>query len=104
MKNKSTILIVDDDQYSLETMEALLFDQGYELALASNGPQALDKAVEIQPDLILLDVMMPGMDGFEVCRRIRSDRHLREIPIIMVTALDDQNSRLQGITAGAVKG
>jgi DNA-binding NtrC family response regulator len=101
MRHNSTILIVDDEQVGRDTLEALLTGQGYDLAFASDGPEALAKAKELTPDLILLDVMMPGMDGFEVCRRLRSDRLLAEVPIVMVTALDDRDYRLQGIEAGA---
>ena len=75
--------------------------QGYHLEFACNGAEALAMAAEAAPDLILLDVMMPGIDGFEVCRRIRADTRLAEIPIILVTALDDPASRLLGIEAGA---
>ncbi len=98
---KSTILIVDDEPSALKTMGALLFHEGYELRFASNGPEALAKAAELTPDLILLDVMMPDMDGFEVCRHLRATPLLAEVPIIMVTALDDRDSRLRGIEAGA---
>jgi len=101
MEYQSTILIVDDETVGRDTLEALLFAQGYHLAFAATGQEALAKASELLPDVILLDVMMPGMDGFEVCRQIRSDPVLAEVPIIMVTALDDQDSRLQGIEAGA---
>ena len=101
MKQDSIILIVDDKQAGRDTLEALLFSEGHNLAFACDGPEALAKAGELTPDLILLDVMMPGMDGFEVCRRLRSDQLLAEVPIIMVTALDDRESRLQGIEAGA---
>jgi PAS domain S-box-containing protein len=101
MTHKSTILIVDDEAVGRETLEALLMTQGYDLAFASNGPEALEKAAELTLDLILLDVMMPDMDGFEVCRRLRADPLLAEVPVIMVTALDDRISRLQGIKAGA---
>jgi len=97
----STILIVDDQLSGREVIRGLLSGQGYELAFASNGEEALAQASDLMPDLILLDVMMPGMDGFEVCERLRADNHLAEVPIIMVTALDDQNSRLKGIEAGA---
>jgi DNA-binding response OmpR family regulator len=101
MRHSSTILIVDDEPAGRDTLEALLMAQGYNLAFASNGPEALAKAAELTPDLILLDVMMPGMDGFEVCRRLRTDPLLTEVPVIMVTALDDRDSRLRGIEAGA---
>jgi CheY-like chemotaxis protein len=94
-------LIVDDTETGREILEALLQSSTYQLAFASNGPEALLKAEALTPDLILLDVMMPGMDGFEVCRRLRSNPRLAEIPIILVTALDDRQSRLQGIEAGA---
>jgi len=98
---KSSILIVDDAPAGRETMEALLFSPAYDLHLASSGVEALAMAAELRPDLILLDVMMPGMDGFEVCRRLRADPDLAHIPIILVTALDDRPSRLQGINSGA---
>ena len=101
MTHKSTILIVDDEPNTHLMLESLLFREGYRLTFASNGYEALEKALELTPDLILLDVMMPGMDGFEVCTRLRSDPVLGEVPIIMLTALDDRDSRLRGIEAGA---
>lgn len=97
----STILIVDDSPVGRETLEAVLYNQGYQLLFAHDGPQALAQAIERPPDLILLDVMMPVMDGFEVCRRLRATPLLAEVPIIIVTTLDDQKSRLQGLEAGA---
>jgi DNA-binding response OmpR family regulator len=97
----STVLIVDDEPGGRETLRGLLLTQGYTLAFAANGAEALAKAAELTPDVILLDVMMPGMDGFETCRRLRADPQLREAPVIMVTALDDRDSRVQGIEAGA---
>lgn len=101
MKYQSTILIADDDPIGRETLETLLTNQGYNLILTTNGIEALAKAVEIIPDIILSDVMMPDMDGFELCRHLRANPTLAEVPIILITALDDRDSRLQGIEAGA---
>ena len=97
----SKILIVDDEPMGIATLSAILDGAGYQLEFASDGINALEKAQKLLPDLILLDVMMPGMDGFEVCRRIRSTPALAEIPIIILTALDDYESRLTGLNAGA---
>ncbi len=101
LPEKSTILIVDDEQVSRYTVEILLAAEGYNLVFAENGEEALQKAEELVPDLMLLDVMMPGMDGFEVCQRLRDNKRLAELPIVMVTALDDRDSRLRGIQVGA---
>jgi signal transduction histidine kinase len=97
----STILIVDDEPSARETLIAMLEGQGYKLEEAVNGSEALEMAERLRPDLILLDVMMPGMDGFEVCRRIRSAPQLAEVPILILTALDDRTSLMTGIEAGA---
>jgi diguanylate cyclase len=97
----SKILIVDDEPSARDTVEALLLKEEYQLDFANDGYEALKIAESVQPDLILLDVMMPGMNGFEVCRRIRATPTLAEVPIIMVTALDDRASLLLGIEAGA---
>lgn len=98
---QSKILIVDDDAHGIATLEAILHNQGYEIFHENNGMNALKLAEEIMPDLILLDVMMPGMSGFEVCKRLRATPQLAEMPIIILTALDDRASRLQGIECGA---
>jgi len=82
-------------------LESILEPEGYTLVMAENGYQAIEKALVIQPDVILLDVMMPGMNGFEVCRRIREEKNLAEIPILFLTALDDRRSLLNGLEAGA---
>ena len=95
------ILIVDDEASGIATLEAMLEDQGYQIKTAASGEEALSVAKETLPDLILLDVMMPGMDGFEVCRKIRAMPILAEVPIIILTALDDYNSRLTGLESGA---
>ncbi len=101
MPEKSTILIVDDDPISQHTVKTLLTPEGYILEFAKSGEEALEKVVNLIPDLMLLDVMMPGMDGFEVCRRLRQNPQSRELPIVMVTALYDRESRLQGLEVGA---
>ncbi len=101
MSEPATILIVDDIAANREILRELLERQAYRLVEAADGPTALRLAAETQPDLVLLDVMMPGMDGFAVCRRLRADPGLAEVPVMMVTALDDQASRLAGIEAGA---
>src|SRR5512132_745294 len=97
----STILIVDDNASARETLMAMLEGEQYQLELAKDGFQTLQILSRSKPDLILLDVMMPGMDGFEVCRRIRATPQLAEVPIIILTALDDRASLLTGIEAGA---
>jgi putative two-component system response regulator len=96
-----TILIVDDEPAGRETLESILEPEGYYLVLAENGFQAIEQAKVIRPDVILLDVMMPGMNGFEVCRRIRNEKELAEVPILFLTALDDRQSLLNGLEAGA---
>jgi cyclic di-GMP phosphodiesterase len=96
-----TILIVDDEYSGRETLQSILEGEGYDLIMAENGPQAIQKAKTLLPDVILLDVMMPGMTGFEVCERIRNDPQVAEIPIIILTALDDRESLLTALKAGA---
>jgi two-component system cell cycle response regulator len=95
------ILVVDDIQANLRLLEAKLLAEYYEVALASNGPEALAMAARWSPDVILLDVMMPGMDGYEVCRRLKADAQTAHLPVVMVTALIDQTERVRGLEAGA---
>jgi cyclic di-GMP phosphodiesterase len=97
----SLVLIVDDEYIGRETLQSVLEGEGYELEMAENGMQAIEKAKKLLPDVILLDVMMPGMTGFEVCQRIRNDPQIAEIPIIILTALDDRDSLLNALKAGA---
>ncbi|MBD2103706.1 two-component system response regulator [Leptolyngbya sp. FACHB-261] len=94
------ILVVDDHQPSRLTAVALLMAEGYDVIEAESGPVALSCIVEANPDLVLLDVMMPGMDGFEVCRRLKQDEQTRLIPVIFITALNDRRSRILGIESG----
>jgi putative two-component system response regulator len=96
-----TILIVDDEPRNTRLVEAQLANQGYRIRTANNGEEALRQAQAEPPDLILLDVMMPGMSGYEVAARLKQDQRTLSIPIIMVTALDDRESRLQSLEAGA---
>lgn len=97
---RSKILVVDDHPASRMTAMALLSVEGYEILEADSGPTALLQVRETNPDLILLDVMMPGMDGFEVCRHLKQHEGTRLIPIVFVTALNDRRSRIRGIEAG----
>ncbi len=101
MKTTSTILIVDDEPAGRQALEGLLLPLDYHLTFAGNGVEALTKAAALIPDLILLDVMMPVMNGFEACRRLRAHPFLAEVPIIMITALDDHDALVQGLEAGA---
>ena len=94
------VLVVDDHPSSRMTAVALLAVEGYNVIEADSGLNALKIIHSENPDLILLDVMMPGMDGFEVCRRLKQDDHTRLTPIVFITALDDRRSRLRGIEAG----
>jgi len=100
-KHTSIILVIDDEPIARLTLSSLLEGAGYHIEMAENGPEGIKKAKKLQPDVILLDVMMPGMDGYEVCRQLRADAQLAEVPIFMITALDDRNSRLAGLSAGA---
>jgi putative two-component system response regulator len=100
MKDKPVILVVDDQPQNIELLEAHLVPQGYEIVKAANGEEALGKLSGNHIDLILLDVMMPGMDGFEVTRRVRRDNKNRLLPIILVTALRETEDRIKGIEAG----
>ncbi len=101
MNPPATILLADDLAANRETLRELLEPEHYRLIEAADGPTALQLAAQTLPDLVLLDVMMPGLNGYEVCRRLRADVRLAEVPIIMITALDDSASLLQGLEAGA---
>lgn len=101
MSYQSTILIVDDEPIMRDILDGLLVNSDYNLTFAGGGTEALAQAAKLMPDLILLDVMMPDMDGFEVCKRLRTDPLLAQVPVIMITALDDRESRLHGIEVGA---
>jgi len=95
------ILVVDDIDANVRLLEAKLSAEYYQVSTAHDGPTALSMAAEELPDVILLDVMMPGMDGFTVCRRLKDDPATRHIPVVLVTALDGRADRIQGLEAGA---
>lgn len=101
MNEKPCILIVDDEPIIWQTLEALLPTEQYELHCARDGAEGLAKAIALQPDAILLDVMLPRLDGFAVCRQLREHPLLAEVPILMITSLDDRATRLAGLEAGA---
>ena len=96
------ILVVDDTPANIQTVAAILKGQGYQLSVATNGKQALDVLEKIRPDLILLDVMMPELDGFETCQRIKSTEAWRDIPIIFLTAKTETTDLVKGFEMGAV--
>jgi two-component system cell cycle response regulator len=95
------VLVVDDVAPNIRILEAKLATEYYNVLTATNGPEALEVAARDNPDIILLDVMMPEMDGFEVCRRLKADPAVSHIPVVMVTALSDLSDRIQGLEAGA---
>jgi len=95
------ILCVDDGPANLCLLEAMLSPRGYDVVTAVNGSEALERIKTERIDICLLDVMMPGMDGFEVCRRIKSDDKYRNIPVMMITSYADRENRIRGIEAGA---
>ena len=100
MNARPKLLVVDDTPRNIKTLEALLVPRGYAVVAAGSGPEALDKAEAERPDLILLDVLMPGMNGYEVCRRLRAAPATAVLPVVMITAADDQE-RVATIEAGA---
>ena len=95
------VLVVDDILSNVKLLEAKLTAEYFEVVTAFNGPDALKRIEEQEPDIVLLDVMMPGMDGFEVCRRIKHDARTAHLPVVMVTALDQPSDRVAGLDAGA---
>src|SRR5487761_1513827 len=94
------ILVVDDVDVNVKVLEAKLSAEHFQVSSASDGITALEVAQRDHPDLILLDVMMPRMDGFETCRRLKADPRTADIPVVMVTALSEPSDRLRGLEAG----
>lgn len=96
-----TILVIDDEPIVRMTLAALLEKPNYHVEMAEDGIAGLELAKRIKPDVILLDIMMPRLNGYDVCKRIRSDPQIAEVPVIMITALDDNDAKLNGLDAGA---
>ncbi len=95
------VLVVDDVPVNVKLLADLLAVKGYAVVTAASGAEALEQIEKEQPGLVLLDVMMPGMSGYDVCRRIRQNAATAMLPVIMVTALDPAQERVKGIEAGA---
>ena len=100
MTTQARILVVDDLPTNVKLMKDLLGANGYDVETASSGEEALDLLERERPDLVLLDVMMPGMTGYEVCQRIRENRDTAFVPVVMVTSLDAAEERIRGVEAG----
>lgn len=96
-----SILVIDDEERVFDVIEGLLIREGYQLTYASSGPAAIQQMDALQPDVILLDVMMPQMDGIEACRQIKANPNWKHIPIIIVTALTSKADLARSLEAGA---
>ena len=99
----SSVLIVDDEPMARTLLRLMLVRQGFDVVEAKDGHDALSKMKEQKPDLVILDVMMPGMDGFTVCTAIRAQPDTADVPVIMLSAKTDMNSVNRGLTSGATK-
>ena len=100
--SKAKILVVDDDASSLELMEAMLVPNGYEIITANDGSKAVAIIVEKKPDLILLDIMMPGLDGYSTLAKIKENKTISKIPVVMLTAMGYQLNKELALQIGAV--
>ena len=101
MSRLAKVMVVDDTPQNVKLLADLLRVKGFDVAAAASGEEALAMLPAEKPDLVLLDVMMPGLSGYDVCRCIRADSETALLPIVLVTALDPQDERLKGIEAGA---
>jgi two-component system, sensor histidine kinase and response regulator len=99
---KPTILVVDDNKRNLQVVGNILHEEQYKVAMAINGPTALKLAAQLKPDLVLLDIMMPEMDGFEVCKKLKENEETREIPVIFLTAKVETDDVVEGFNLGGV--
>ncbi|MBE9505161.1 MAG: response regulator [Proteobacteria bacterium] len=98
---KVKILIVDDNVANVELLEAYLLSADYRVVKAFDGQEGIDQAYKENPDLIFLDIMMPKLDGYEVCKRLKTDEKMRFIPIVMITALSEMDAKIKGLDVGA---
>ena len=98
---KQTILVVDDNDGAIAALKALLLPLGHGICVAKSGPEALKLAISEEPAMVLLDVVMPGMNGFEVCAALREQPETEDLPVVMITSLQDRESRLEGLKVGA---
>ena len=98
----ANVLVVDDTPANLRVIVDQLEEQGFRVAVAEDGEEAIRRAQRIRPDLILLDVMLPGIDGFETCRRLKADELTRDTPVVFMTALTDSADKVKGFAAGGV--
>ncbi len=102
VNDNTTVMVVDDTPANLGLLEEMLHRERYRVTAFPRGALALRAAAKSPPDLILLDIMMPDMDGFEVCRRLKADEALRDIPILFISALDDMDSKVRAFAEGGV--
>ena len=101
MTPRGRILIADDNQQNRELLEAYLADEGHEILMAADGRETLDATQREQPDLVLLDIMMPTLSGYEVCQQLKQSPETRDIPVLMVTALKEMGDIEKAVAAGA---
>ncbi len=101
MERADRILCVDDEDFTLDLLDTLLSAQGYEITTALNGKIAIETLAEKNIDLVLLDINMPLMNGYETCQKIKNDSQTKHIPVIMITSMDSRDSKIKGIEAGA---
>ena len=102
MSAGSEILVVDDESYILHILDFSLGAEGFDVVTAPNGEKAVEKAKELQPDLIVLDIMMPVLDGYETCRRLKQQPETKEIPVLLLTAKGREVDKRLGFDVGAV--
>jgi DNA-binding response OmpR family regulator len=100
MKNKPVILVIDDQLHNIKLLEGFLLRQEYEIIPAESGEEALEKLIHNQVDLVLLDVKMPGMSGFEVLTKLRADKKSERIPVVMITAHNEHEARVNAFASG----